>query len=294
MADVRPDTARLIALFFSCILYGILAATFVPSIRSLILSPVGRFRLKKSQEIKYPIVATTVLMFVVSTFAAILSFHDVVDAFIDYDGPGGALEFYNAKIGGWKHWFVAVEDSTQVILGDAMLIYRCYVLHGRSWRCIAIPGLLCWLGLCVSAMLSSYRETQLSKGQSLNDPSVLPFLTATLLLTLATSLITTYLITRRLFTAGNSREQTPSPNTLPSHFFDRAAMIFFETGMIYSLSVVASLGVYLSGSNIEYVATVSMIHIIPITCNLLLIRVGAIDRTQARAEKSLNKAEAKV
>jgi len=68
-------------------------------------------------------------------------------------------------------------------------------------------------------------------------------------------------------------------------------MIFFETGMIYSLSVVASLGVYLSGSNI---ATVSMIHIIPITCNLLLIRVGAIDRTQARAEKSLNKAEAKV
>ncbi|KAJ7617982.1 hypothetical protein FB45DRAFT_1063511, partial [Roridomyces roridus] len=237
MADVRLDTARLIALFLSCILYGILLTTFVPSLFSLILSPVGRFRLKKSHEIKYPIVAITILMFVVSTFAAVLSLQDVVDAFIDYDGPGGATEFYVSKIGGWKHWFLAVEDSTQVILGDALLIYRCYVLHGRSWRCIAIPG-VCWLALCVSALLSTYREAQLSRGQSLNDPSVLPFLTATLLLTFATSLITTSLITRRLFNAGNSREQITSPNSITPHFFDRVAMIFFETGMIYSVSIV--------------------------------------------------------
>jgi hypothetical protein len=46
----------------------------------------------------------------------------VIDGFIDYNGPGGALEFYNTVNGGWKHWMMAVEDSVQVILGDGLLV----------------------------------------------------------------------------------------------------------------------------------------------------------------------------
>ncbi|KAJ7459022.1 hypothetical protein FB451DRAFT_1406187 [Mycena latifolia] len=35
---------------------------------------------------------------------------------------------------------------------------------------------------------------------------------------------------------------------------------------------------YLSNSSLEYVAALAAIHIIPLTCNLLLIRVEGIDR----------------
>jgi hypothetical protein len=64
-------------------------------------------------------------MFFVSSFSAVISMQDVIDAFIDYDGPGGALEFYGELYTlnhGWTHWMPAVEDSVQVILGDALLV----------------------------------------------------------------------------------------------------------------------------------------------------------------------------
>ncbi|KAJ7746307.1 hypothetical protein B0H16DRAFT_1556963 [Mycena metata] len=252
MSDVQAHTARLIALFVSCVLYGILLTTFVPCLRSLLFSASQKFQLKPRRKIKFPILAASILMFLVSTFSAVLSMQDVIDAFIDYSGPGGALQFYTGTLdSGWKHWMLAVEDTVQVILGDGLLIYRCYVLYDRSWRAIAVP-FVTWVALIAMSITSSYYESILAPGKSLNDPSVLPFLSATLLLTFATSVITTYLIIRRLCTVANL------PGSLVPHVFTRIATIFFETGLIYTLSIIASLGVYLKGSNLEYVASLSV------------------------------------
>ncbi|KAJ7039697.1 hypothetical protein C8F04DRAFT_1086289 [Mycena alexandri] len=139
MSDVQAHTARLIALFVSCVLYGILLTTLVPCLRSLLFSASQKFQLKPRNKIKFPILAASILMFLVSTFSAVLSMQDVIDAFIDYSGPGGALQFYDTLNNGWKHWMLAVEDTVQVILGDGLLIYRCYVLYDRNWRAITIP-----------------------------------------------------------------------------------------------------------------------------------------------------------
>jgi hypothetical protein len=104
---------------------GILLTTFVPCIRSLLCSASQKFHLKPRDEIKLPIVAATVVLFLVSSFSAVLALQDVIDAFIDYQGPGGALEFYNTVNGGWKHWMPAVEDTIQVIIGDALIVCTC-------------------------------------------------------------------------------------------------------------------------------------------------------------------------
>ncbi|KAJ7274342.1 hypothetical protein B0H12DRAFT_1228096 [Mycena haematopus] len=270
MAGVQAHTARLIALFISCVLYGILLTTFISCLRSLLFSASQKFQLKARHEIKWPIVAATIGMFIVSTFSAVVSMKDVVDAFIDYTGPGGALAYYTGSTSaaelGWTHWIPAVEDSLQVILGDGLLIYRCYVLYNRNWRSIVVPA-VAWVALVAMSITSSVREATIG---SVNSDSILPFLTATLLLTFMTSVITTYLIVHRLLTV----EFRPGMRgTIRPHILTRIATIFFETGLIYTLSIVASLGVYLARSNLEYVATLAIIHIIPITCNLLLIRV---------------------
>ncbi|KAJ6577518.1 hypothetical protein B0H19DRAFT_1252858 [Mycena capillaripes] len=197
MSDVQAHTARLIALFVNCVLYGILLTTFVPCLRSLLFSASQKFQVKSRHEIKFPILAATVLMFLVSSFSAVLCLQGVIDGFIDYDGPGGALEFYNTVNGGWKHWMVVIEDSIQAILGDTLLIYRCYVLYDRNWCAIAVP-FVAWLALIASSIVSSYREATLEGGKGVNDPSVLPFLSAAILLTFLTTIFTTCLIVRRL------------------------------------------------------------------------------------------------
>ncbi|KAJ7821303.1 hypothetical protein B0H14DRAFT_2831539 [Mycena olivaceomarginata] len=273
MSDVRAHTARLIALFVSCVLYGILLTTFVPCLHSLLFSASQKFQFRPRHEIKFPILVATVFMFLVSSFSAVLYMQSVIDGFIDYDGPGGALEFYKTENNDWKHWMVAVEDTVQVIVGDALVIYRCYVLYDRNWRAIIAPA-VAWLALVVTSITSSYRTATLAPGKSISDPSLLPFLSATLVFTFLTSIITTYLIIRRLF---GIERQLYLGGVIPPHLLTRIVTIFLETGLIYTLSVVASLGVYFTGSNLEFVAALAMIHIGPITCNLLLIRVDGVN-----------------
>ncbi|KAJ7900514.1 hypothetical protein B0H13DRAFT_1883417 [Mycena leptocephala] len=300
MTDVQAHTARLIALFVSCVLYGILLTTFVPCLRSLLFSSSQKFQIKPRHEIKFPILIATVLMFFVSSFSAVISMQDVIDAFINYHGPGGALEFYGTlhttMNNGWTHWMPAVEDGVQVILGDALLKLA---RHRRAFRRL---DRIDWCVLAFSpthtsnpertaamSMTASYREITLKPGQSLNDPTVLPILVAALLLTFATSLITTYLIIRKLL---KIEFDLKTHRTTQPHILTRIATIFFETGLIYTLSVVVSLAIYLTGSNLQYVVSLALIHIIggylillmqtiqPITCNLLLIRVEGISRAE--------------
>ncbi|KAF8206375.1 hypothetical protein K438DRAFT_472062 [Mycena galopus ATCC 62051] len=152
---VQVDTARLIALFVGCILYGILLTTFVSCLRSLLFSASQKFQLKSRHEIK----------------CAAVSMKNVIDGFISYTGPGGALAFYegaaNAGAGGaaWTHWMPALEDSVQVILGDGLLIYRCYVLYDRNWRAIIAPA-VAWVGLIAMSLTGSIREALLRPDQS--------------------------------------------------------------------------------------------------------------------------------
>ncbi|KAF7372887.1 hypothetical protein MSAN_00494900 [Mycena sanguinolenta] len=145
---VQAHTARLIALFVSCVLYGILLTTFISCLRSLLFSASQQFRVKPRHEIKWPIVAATISMFIVSTFSAVVSMQDVIDAFIKYDGPGGALAFYNSSAttasAGWLHWVPAFEDSVQVILGDGLLVNymlaRCRVSPIRAIQTLRSPS----------------------------------------------------------------------------------------------------------------------------------------------------------
>ncbi|KAJ7679982.1 hypothetical protein B0H17DRAFT_75645 [Mycena rosella] len=210
-------------------------------------------------------------MFLVSTFSAVLSMQDVIDAFIDYQGPGGALDFYHITNHGWKHWMPAVDDTIQVILGDALLIYRCYVIYERNWRAIALPA-VSWMAMTGLSLTASYHEANLHGAQRLNDATMIPILSVTLLLTLTTSITTTPDCPAAIY---GGRQSTWGD---PAAFPDTSWHDLLRNRMIYTLAVIASLGVYLSGSNLEFVASLAIIHIIPLTCNLLLIRVEGIDR----------------
>jgi len=274
------NSGRLVGLFVGCVLYGFLLSTFFRCIRSLLCSASNKFQLRPRSDIRYRVVAVTILMFMISTFSAVVSLQDALAGFIDYDGPGGSLEFYSTMTG-WRQWILAVDDSLQVILGDGLLIYRCYVLYSKSWRATVVPAAM-WLALIGVSSNSSYREAVLPKGKQLTDSSVLPSLTATLMLTLLTSVVTTYLITRRLLKVSANGMDGKDSDTIPIklHVLSRVAIIFLETGLIYTLSVIASLAAYLWGGHIHYAVSLGMIHVIPITCNLLLIRIGGINRVR--------------
>jgi hypothetical protein len=92
-------------------------------------------------------------MFLISTFSTVLSFQDVLDAFINYDGPGGAREFYHSQNIGWKHWMLAVEDAAQVVIGDAFLVSNKMMLmfNPLKFFCRYIVATSCTKGVGASS-----------------------------------------------------------------------------------------------------------------------------------------------
>ncbi|CAK5268859.1 unnamed protein product [Mycena citricolor] len=226
MAPLEPHTERLVGLFFGSVLYerrtGILLTTFCPSLASLLLKQDKRFELRPRRDIKIPILLATITMFLVSTSAAGLSIQLVIKGFVEYTGPGGPLQYFN-DVSGWENWIIALSDAIQMLVGDALLIYRCYVLHDRNWKKIVVP-LVSYL-MILGSILRSCRA---------------------MVSTFITSVSTTFLIIRRLHSA------KPEVGAVPTHFLTRVAAIFFETGLIYTLALVAFLGVYLSRDNFKW------------------------------------------
>ncbi|KAJ7172828.1 hypothetical protein C8R43DRAFT_943902 [Mycena crocata] len=192
MVDVQAHTARLISMFVSCVLYGV----------------SYRCKMKPRHEIKFPILAASILMLLVSTFSIGMSLQNVISAFVDYDGPEGCGASHSRR---------------------RASIYRCYVIYDRSWSAIAAPG-ASWIALSVLPLASASFEANLGPDETLNDANIRPLISATLLLTFATSLITTSLIVWRLITVGDPTDIQQRP-----HFLARIVSIFLETGLIYTL-----------------------------------------------------------
>ncbi|KAJ7893634.1 hypothetical protein B0H14DRAFT_2334731 [Mycena olivaceomarginata] len=185
-------------------------------------------------------------MFFISTFSVILSLKNVPDGFIYYQGPGGALAFYATQNGGWTHWMPTVHNAIQTTTGDALLsqinppVHRCHLLYESRWEITAFPFIL-WLA-----------STGFSFHYSSSYNSVFPFISATVALTLTTNIITTYSILRRLMTIQFDPELQ---DTIRPYSLARVSIILVESGLVYTVSMVISLGIFLSGSNFKYVSS---------------------------------------
>ncbi|KAJ7850915.1 hypothetical protein B0H14DRAFT_2342023 [Mycena olivaceomarginata] len=244
MSGLPNDTARLVGLFVGCVLYGVLCITFVICL-SFIVS---------ASRIPYVILVAAMWMFFISTFSVILSLKNVLDGFIYYQGPGGALAFYATQNGGWTHWMPTVHNAIQTTTGDALLVHRCHLLYESRWEITAFPFIL-WLASTGTSVIAALSDATLTGSENINSNSVFPFISATVALTLTTNIITTYLILRRLMTIQFDPELQ---DTIRPYSFARISVILVESGLVYTVSMVISLGIFLSGSNFKYVSSLAV------------------------------------
>ncbi|KAF8055306.1 hypothetical protein FPV67DRAFT_1458974 [Lyophyllum atratum] len=119
--------------------YGIYVVTFGFCMKALLRHPQGW---EKWAEISKT-------MFIVACLTAF---------FAAFDGPGSPAAAYN----GTTSWM----NIMGTVLGESMLIYRCWVAYGRSWRIIAVPVLTAISGLACLA-LSIYYQVVLPEAPNL-------------------------------------------------------------------------------------------------------------------------------
>ncbi|KNZ75249.1 hypothetical protein J132_03904 [Termitomyces sp. J132] len=207
-------------------------------------------RLRPINDIPWWLVSVAIAMFSISAADAIIELHFFVSLVYHRD-PKAYLEFK-----GNFQWWSDVSLCLYVVqtwLGDSVLIYRCYMAWNKNIRMIVFSVITSLVGLAfgIAATAIGAGSTTYSNREKNLTPLIITFYA----MAMGTNCITTSLIVSRI-----------SNDPL-----SRAIRITVEAGLIYSISLIVLLIIYLTHHNSQFGVQRVLVQIIAITFNLIII-----------------------
>ncbi|KAF7352266.1 hypothetical protein MVEN_01190300 [Mycena venus] len=271
MTSLLPAESQLLAQFLECIFWGLNIVTLGFCLQALLRT---QNRWKRAEEISKPMLCVAIFMGCVATFDMCLTFVINLNAFVFYDGPGGPKAAFD-NTSGWLDVMGTVDVIVQTVLGDVMLIYRCWIVYGRSWLAIAVPVIFAIAGLvCIG--LTIFLEITLPAASQFSSPYK-QVVISTWALTICINVTTTSLILWRIWRVDKqniglhlSQNSASAASKSPYH---NARRIIIESGLMYTIVATTTAIVYICGSNAFAPLTGIDVQMIGIAFNLILIRV---------------------
>ncbi|KAJ8481848.1 hypothetical protein ONZ45_g15164 [Pleurotus djamor] len=257
MSEFTIDKARLVGLFLECIAYGIFLVTFPPCIQALIHAD-GRFR--KPASINWLLLLTALIMASFVTFDVILSLVWNIQVFVNLRISGHDVPTEFNDISDWINILKTANLVFPIIISDAVIIYRCWVVYNRKYLLILLSTLI-WVADASMGLFAVFLESHLHTRGSLEVRALTPTLTSFLVMTVALNFITTTLIIGRIhlvdrqsaqYIATASTQRTVgSSGIIPLRArtrLQRVMRIMVESGLLYTTTATVSLIAYLAGS----------------------------------------------
>ncbi|KAJ7230226.1 hypothetical protein GGX14DRAFT_410176 [Mycena pura] len=272
--------AQLTGHYFETLGYGMYLVTSCLCAHTLfwIPQPGGGERLRRRSEIRWLLVSVFCFLFVVSTFDDIIGLVHMILAFVQYTGPGGA----KGELTNIHEWINIVRSFDQIaimIVGDFVLIYRCFVVYGRRWRAIAVSFTLYLAGIAMSIKLMHVEITTSNAGITLNSNVIKPWWSAFFAITAAQNVLTTSLLVWRIWRVEHRnakfRASINASQSAPVNFQPRlrkAIRVVAESGLAYSTLVFVTFVVSLCNSNTLYPVSDGALQAAGITFNVIIIR----------------------
>ncbi|EIM91774.1 uncharacterized protein STEHIDRAFT_46076 [Stereum hirsutum FP-91666 SS1] len=136
--DLPLERSLYVGNFMRGILYGIELFTFSQAAHRTLSQPAQSNRRSQVLYVVYGAVLMTMVTIAVTTDALWGEF-----MWIDHrNHPGGPLGYFGATTSMWMNVFGSAADATANILGDGLLLYRCYMIWGSKLWIIAFPTLI--------------------------------------------------------------------------------------------------------------------------------------------------------
>ncbi|KAJ7875004.1 hypothetical protein B0H14DRAFT_2717029 [Mycena olivaceomarginata] len=272
MSGLSLPAAELVEEPISCILYGIYLVTLGLSGRRLLTTESGRW--KSRSEIRWIFVVVSVLLFLNSTVDLVVSTIMLMQAFVLYDGPGGATHIFTHG-SGWQTMTKTLCVLFQTLLGDGILIYRCWYLWNKSWAVIALP-LLIWF-TDIACLIRSVSVLAHTTEGLVTSSAIHPWLQAFWSMTIAINIMATSLIVLRIWLVEKENKcfRVPGIDSIQSQTPSRlshAIRNIVESGMIYTVASILTVVFYSVKCTLIYPASAVELHSVGIAFNLILIR----------------------
>ncbi|TFK38521.1 hypothetical protein BDQ12DRAFT_582127, partial [Crucibulum laeve] len=271
--DFPITEAQLWGLFLESIAYGIYLVTVAYCAQALLRSSAGWKRL---DEINWSMVIVAILLFCLASLDLMFGFYNNLKAFITFGNiKDGALNEFT-DISSWVNVMKSVTLVVQTMIGDGILVYRCWVVYNKSWLLTGFSFIL-WLGGVFCTIYIIYIESTLHTKALVNSSKLAPVITAFWSITISLNIITTALLVARIWKADrdNNAYGIHSSSTGYTHrpsALKNVMRSVIESGLLYTVTAFISFVVYIVGSTAAYPVTDVEVQIIGIAFNLIIIR----------------------
>ncbi|KAL9710431.1 hypothetical protein Ac2012v2_8384 [Leucoagaricus gongylophorus] len=279
-------TAQLLGNFCETLFFGIYLATCTSCVRIFFDAWTEKEeRWGRSRKIRWMMTTTALTLFVICTFDTALGLLHNVRAFVDSSEP--AQEFQ--KVSSWINLTRSVNQVVSMIIGDFILVFRCWIVNGRQWP-IIIPSLALYIaGLVIAAKLI---EIHANPHQEVDQITAwwLSFLAITAVQNTLTSVVMIWRIWRvekQTETFLNQIESVYQPYRLR-----QVIQIIAESGAFYTTCVVVTFVVSAIKSNALFPTSDMTLIMTGITFNLILVRSSeSRDQQFAKFENDLDRSQ---
>ncbi|EIN09223.1 hypothetical protein PUNSTDRAFT_134386 [Punctularia strigosozonata HHB-11173 SS5] len=265
-----PQESKLVSIFCQSVLYGAYTMLFVLTTWMLITR----------RPLRKPMLFVSTLMWVVATMHVATNFTRIIKAFITFsDAPGGPAAFFN-RFSEFTQMFGSTLYVLQTLIGDSMVLYRCYLAWERKFTVIAFP-LLCLFGSTATGIGILYSFDRVNPEANIFVHQLSQWITAFFSMTFATNVLCTVLVAFRVYRL--NRKQLIGAR---ARHLRPLLLIVVESGAVYSAWLMALLILYNTDSWFQYVVLDSVSPIVGIVFSVIILRI-AIGVTSEEGETAL-------
>ncbi|THV02598.1 hypothetical protein K435DRAFT_962909 [Dendrothele bispora CBS 962.96] len=270
--------AQLVAGYLGSVLYGFHTIAFGFGLHrtwdlSMSASSRGIVKLKERSwnTMNRLLLCAGVLLWILATLHIILFLRDSIQAFVFYQGPGGPAAAILER--GWSGHVRSFVFLFETVIGDTVMIYRCFIVYGHSWPIVS-PSLILLLAEFGCGLASFIIQVKTPPSIVLTDvgDTLRSVTLATWAITCALTTLNTFLIILRIWLVEKNSRAYITPTASRDNRLMYAIRIVMESGSLYAVVMLILLIVYSIGSNGAYPLTDSVPQVIGIAFNLIVVR----------------------
>ncbi|KAJ3988526.1 hypothetical protein F5890DRAFT_1491209 [Lentinula detonsa] len=254
------DESKLVSIFIQTLLYGAYTVVFVLTIWILV------WRRPAGQGINKLMLWISIVMFILATMHICVNYTRIFMAFITYrNAEGGPAAFFNI-LSNFTQIFGSAIYVTQTLVGDSVVLVRCYIVWGRQWYIVAFPMLLL-LGSTASGIGILYSFAHIGDTQ-IFALELQNWIVSFFSLTLSTNFICTALVAYRIWYVNRSIMKFTHRSWNP------VMLLVIESGAIYSATLLSLLILYKAQSWFQYVLLDAISPIVGLVFSMIIVRIG--------------------
>ncbi|KAJ6576705.1 hypothetical protein DFH09DRAFT_366223 [Mycena vulgaris] len=258
-----PDESKLVSIFIQTLLYGAYTVVFILTCWVLL------YKRPKHEPVNKPMLGFSIVMFVLATMHIGVNYTRILRAFIIYkDEPGGTPAYFN-MLSEFTQVFGSAIYVAQTLVGDSVVLYRCYLVWERQWQVVAFPFILL-MGSATTGVGILYSFAVVVPEAEIFVVQLQHWILSFFSVTLATNIICTGLVAFRLWDINRQVKEFSESN----HSFNPIILLVIESGAIYSATLMTLLILYKTESWFQYVLLDAVSPIVGLVFSMIIVRIG--------------------